>query len=268
MDKKESPMSPSYFLTNKPEGSTPLETLELLRHEKGIDTNVPMTYAGRLDPMAEGLLLILAGDECKKKPEYLGLDKEYEVEVLLGIGSDTGDVLGIVSKRNKNNYTEEVIREKIKLLIGKRSEKYPAFSSKPVNGKPLFMHAKEGTQMGGPAEATKKWIEIPEKNIEIYFIDFLGQETITTSELVNVAIQRIKKVKGDFRQEEIIESWKDLVKSGTDSHQDAFQIIKLRVKSSSGAYMRTLAEKLGESLGTKALAWKIRRTKIGEYNLQ
>lgn len=244
----------------KKEGQTPLEALELLRREKGIDPHTPMTYAGRLDPMAEGLLLILVGDECKKKDEYLGLDKEYEVEILLGIGSDTGDILGMVKNgiKNMEMWDEGMVKEKIQLLIGKRSEKYPMYSSKTVNGKPLFVHTKEGNIED---------VEIPEKEIEIYSVDFLGVSTISPHELVATAIDRIKKVKGDFRQNEIASSWEKLLQSAEKGPIDNFSIIKLQVRSSSGAYMRTLAEKLGELLGTKALAWKIKRTKIGKYSL-
>ena len=256
-----------HFLINKKEGQTPLEVLEQLRREKSIDSVVPMTYAGRLDPMAEGLLLLLVGDECKKKEQYLGLDKEYEIEVLLGVGSDTGDVLGRVEMKSmagSNFYEEvihkEVIHEKLSQLVGERIEKYPAFSSKPINGKPMFTHAKEGSLDRFAID------EIPEKLIEIYSIDFISQQKISIEELIKTAIERISKVKGDFRQNEIIESWQSLKGSNKDSNE--FSIIKIHVKSSSGAYMRTLAQKLGESLGTQALAWKIKRTKIGEYNLE
>lgn len=76
---------PTTALIYKHIGETPLEALERFRREQGIAADVPMTYAGRLDPMAEGLLLILLGEECKNKEKYLGLDKEYEVEVLFGI---------------------------------------------------------------------------------------------------------------------------------------------------------------------------------------
>jgi tRNA U55 pseudouridine synthase TruB len=61
-------------------GETPLEALERFRRmqiEKETDLDskrnwqiVPMTYAGRLDPMAEGELLILIGDECRNKEKY------------------------------------------------------------------------------------------------------------------------------------------------------------------------------------------------------
>ena len=53
---------------------------------------------GRLDPLAEGVLLILIGDECKNKEKYLGLDKEYEVAIIFGISTDTGDALGLATK--------------------------------------------------------------------------------------------------------------------------------------------------------------------------
>jgi len=258
------------YVINKLEGQTPLETLEQLRLDESIDESVPMTYAGRLDPMAEGLLLILVGDECKKKEEYLSLDKEYDVEVLLGVGSDTGDVLGMIENEKnpstrllEENFTAENIKMKLAELIGRRTEKYPAFSSKPINGKPMFMYAKEGSLTNLDEN------EIPQKEIEIYSIDFLGMESVGQDELIGTAIERIKKVKGDFRQTEIIKSWQELGLDVIDNNRsDQFLIIKLHIKSSSGAYMRTLAQKLGESLGTKALAWRIRRTNIGENNLE
>ncbi len=53
-----------------------------------------MAYAGRLDPMASGKLLVLLGEECKVQEKYHGLDKEYEFSLLFGIESDTHDVLG------------------------------------------------------------------------------------------------------------------------------------------------------------------------------
>lgn len=258
-------MNHNYYIINKLEGETPLKSLERLRCEKGIGESVPMTYAGRLDPMAEGLLLVLVGDECKKKDGYLGLDKEYDVEVLLGVGSDAGDVLGVVIPDSNINLrlqdvSSELIQEKIGTLIGKRAEKYPAFSSKPINGKPMFVHARNGDLASFDED------EIPQKEIEIYSIDFLGVEVIKQKELVETAIQRIGKVKGDFRQQEIIESWKDFNLSAANIKR--FAIIKLHVNASSGAYMRTLAQKIGELLGTKAIAWKIKRTKIGDYLLR
>ena len=83
---------------NKQPGETPLEALARYRATRpDLVATTPMTYAGRLDPMASGTLLVLVGDECKNKDAYLGLDKEYEIEVLFGISTDTQDALGIAT---------------------------------------------------------------------------------------------------------------------------------------------------------------------------
>jgi tRNA pseudouridine55 synthase len=82
-------------------GETPLQCLERYRLEAGIEAGVPMTYAGRLDPMAEGDMIILVGEECKGKDKFLPLRKEYEMEVLLGVETDTYDLLGIFQKENE-----------------------------------------------------------------------------------------------------------------------------------------------------------------------
>ena len=70
-------------------GETPLERLERFKKDNSEYANEKMTYAGRLDPMAEGVLIVLVGEECLNKEKYLGLDKEYEFEVLFGFRTDT-----------------------------------------------------------------------------------------------------------------------------------------------------------------------------------
>mgnify|MGYP000153282325 CR=1 FL=1 len=79
----------------KPVGLSPLDIINILKDKSPEYQDVPITYAGRLDPMAEGVLLLLAGDEVHKNEEYQKLDKEYEAEILIGFNTDTYDVLGI-----------------------------------------------------------------------------------------------------------------------------------------------------------------------------
>lgn len=62
-------------------GETPLECLQRFKAEHPEYMEAKMTYLGRLDPMAEGLLLVLVGN-TKDKEKYLSLDKTYEFEVL------------------------------------------------------------------------------------------------------------------------------------------------------------------------------------------
>lgn len=227
-------------------GETPLEALERLRIEKGISKDTPMTYAGRLDPMAEGELLILVGEECKDKEKYLGLDKEYEVEIVFGISTDTYDALGVPIKSTNSSGKE--IEIDLNKYVGRFKQEYPAYSSKTVNGKQLHELARAG-------ELPK---EMPRKEVEIYSIEQVNKGTITAADLKRRIGESIKKVKGDFRQEEIIERWEEVLSDVSEQ----FEMLTIKVKCSSGTYMRSLAEQMGKERGSMAFALRIKRTRI------
>ena len=62
----------------KQRGETPLECLERFRCQRLPLTHEKMTYLGRLDPMAEGVLLVGSGEEDtkqKRREEFFSLDK-------------------------------------------------------------------------------------------------------------------------------------------------------------------------------------------------
>lgn len=255
---------PKWVVLHKKRGQTPLEVLSALKSAHPELADVPMSYAGRLDPMAEGKLLVLIGDECKRQNKYTKLDKEYEIEVLLGMKTDTGDVLGLpeYSKEQKKK-NQKQIRAALQHELGSHSRKYPKFSSKTVNGKPLFLYSLEGTL---------DTILIPEHIETIYTIQNLESYQLNTAQL-STRIQELlsevprsdepSKVLGaDFRQDEVRAKWIELFRAVPDQE---FMILRLRVACGSGSYMRTLAERIGASLGTNALALSINRTKIGKY---
>ena len=54
----------------KPQGVTPLELIDRFRQKHPEYKDEKLGYAGRLDPMAEGILLVLVGDENKKRKTY------------------------------------------------------------------------------------------------------------------------------------------------------------------------------------------------------
>lgn len=237
-----------YFFIEKKEGETPLEVLEKYKIDNPDYSDIKMTYAGRLDPMACGKLLVLFGEECKKKDEYLGLDKEYEFEVMFGVSTDTYDILGFVDESGETKIDEESIKSVLNEFEVKFMQDYPAYSSKTVDGKPLFQYARDGDSAS-----------IPQKEVEIYNLEFLGFEKKLVKYLEKEILERIKKVKGDFRQEETMQKWKEFFEKHKDKE---FCFAKFRTKVSSGTYIRSLSHRMGDRLGTKALAYKIKRTKI------
>ena len=140
-------MPPKYVTFYKKQGQTPLEVIDELKANHKDWASLPMTYAGRLDPMAEGLMIILIGEECKNKEKYLGLDKVYEFEILFGFESDTFDLLGLVKDNEQKEKIElfdsESFKETLNSFIGKQIQKYPSYSSKTVDGESLFSLAKK-----------------------------------------------------------------------------------------------------------------------------
>jgi tRNA pseudouridine(55) synthase len=255
----------NHVVLNKKPGQTPLKAIQEWKAAHAEYAEVPASVAGRLDPMATGLLLVLLGDECKKKDEYTNLDKEYEVEVLLDIGSDTGDVLGLVTEDDTNTEPNaDTLQMVLKNELGTHTHPYPAFSSKTVNGTPLFIYALQGTLDS---------ISIPEHEETFHTIELLSLNSLPLGKLQ----QRIKemlavapisdepsKVLGaDFRIHAVRNSWQTVFLQPERS----YTLLKLRVVCGSGAYMRTLAQRIGASLNTNALALSIHRTRVGPYTI-
>ncbi|HYF28739.1 MAG TPA: hypothetical protein VEA36_00025 [Candidatus Paceibacterota bacterium] len=236
-------------------GETPLRALEAWRAASPAYAGIPASYAGRLDPMASGKLLILLGDECKKQERYTGLDKEYEIEVLLDIGTDTGDVLGVPTYVGTK--TSVVPDAALRAVTGAHVVPYPAFSSRTVNGKPLFLHTLEGNP-----------IKIPTHEETVYRIRRLSESRVSKEDL-KARIEDLltyaprsdepsKALGADFRQDEIREAWGAVFAQMPDR---SFTILRLRVTCASGTYMRTLASRFG----AQGLALSIHRTKIGQF---
>jgi tRNA pseudouridine(55) synthase len=212
--------------------------------------------------MASGKLLILVGDECKVQEKYHSLDKEYEVEVLFGVGGDTGDVLGIVTPCSEKSLPEGALRFVEKKLTGKITLPYPHFSSKTVRGKPLHTWTLEGRLHE---------IEVPVKESTIHKLSFRGLRTIGKDEVLESVRKKIetipevtdpKKALGeDFRRDAVRASW-DAV---AENPRTEYHILSFTCIASSGTYMRSLGERIAEELGTCGLAYSIHRTRIGRY---
>ncbi len=238
-------------------GETPRERLERLRKEKPQYAHEVLSYAGRLDPMAEGVLICLVGAENKKRDSYLDLSKEYVLDVLFGFSTDSYDVLGKVRDAAEPvGLKIEDIRQALNEFRGKVPQTYPPFSSKPVDGSPLWSWAR-----GGAIEA----LLLPQRTVTVYQIDIEKTYKVKEADLLSYIETSVGKVQGDFRQEETLRLWnQNLMKEG----KREFPCVSIRVACSSGTYMRSIANRLGEELELPALALHILRTKVGEFTAE
>jgi tRNA pseudouridine55 synthase len=195
-------------------------------------------------------MIYLAGEEIKNKDKYLELEKEYECEVLVGIETDTYDILGIPVAGKACKISNEILHAELAKLLGENTFSYPPYSSKTVNGKPLFIYAREGKL---------NEIEIPTRIMELKSFEIINERNTNGEEIFNYIKNITDIVKGDFRQDEIVKSWEKVLE------KKQYQIFKISLSVSSGTYIRTLVHMLGESLGTGAVVYSLERTKLGVY---
>lgn len=255
-------MLPRTITVHKKVGETPLTALERLRTLRPELDGVPLAYAGRLDPMASGLLLVLVGEECKRQERYRGLDKEYEIQVVLGLGSDTGDVLGLVESGGVYPIpSQKEVMHVLASEVGEFERPYPAYSSKTVDGVPLFYRSLEGTLPD----------TLPTHRERLYSLSLVSIEQVDKQELYERVQEKLnlapttnepsKALGADFRIQAVRESWM----KAQQECQSPLAVLTVRVVAGSGSYMRSLASRLGAAFETKGLALSIHRTKIGRY---
>jgi tRNA pseudouridine55 synthase len=236
----------------KPQGLTPLEAIGAFRIQSPEYEGVPLTYAGRLDPMAEGLLLLLSGSDIKDKEKYLDMDKTYQVEFLLGFSTDSYDLLGITQASSAPHEASADIEQAIQNLKGSRQLPVPPYSSKPVGGKPLFMWARE--------ERLSE-IEIPYHEASVLELSYLGKSEMSGEKLLVEITERIGNVGGDFRQAESLKSWEHEIDPSR-----TYALYKLSLKVTSGTYIRSIIHHLGKDLGVGACIFSLTRTSIGLFS--
>lgn len=257
--------TPHFIVLEKEVGETPLACLEAYRANHPELAGVPMAYAGRLDPMASGKLLLLLGDECKHQKKYHGLDKEYEFTVLFGISSDTGDVLGRLAYGEPSAPpAPDTLRAIAHTYSGTAlSFPYPAYSSKTVQGKPLHVWA---------SEKLLHTITIPHYTGTLYTLSLIESTIKTGAEIAREARTKIdtipevtderKALGNDFRRTDVRADWE---RFASEHGSDRFVLATFRARCSSGMYMRTLAEEIARAVGARGLAYAIHRTRIGIY---
>ena len=239
----------SFILEYKPIGMTPNEQMDILKKKYSINK---LCFVGRLDPMAHGLMIYLKNDECKFMNKYLSSKKTYKFKILFGIETDSYDILGKIITNHSRSIDESSLTNLIKTLKGKHNQKFPPFSSKRVDGKPLWEHMINGTI---------DQIDIPSKQINISQIYLNKFGKIGKQRILEIVNQKINDLKSEgFRKKEILSDWKLI-------EDQSYFIGEITAEVSSGTYIRSLCHTIGKELNSVAIAFDILRTKIDNYEL-
>jgi tRNA pseudouridine55 synthase len=155
----------------KPRGITSFDVVFKVRKALGIKK---VGHAGTLDPLAEGVLIVLTDKDTKKQSEFMNMEKEYIAEVGFGIYSETYDMEKLpkfVSELPPEKLKNE-IDVVLKKFIGKQMQEVPMYSAVSVDGQRLYKLARKG----------KTLEKVPSKEITIRSIELLdiGEKEIQT----------------------------------------------------------------------------------------
>ncbi len=156
------------LVLNKPTGPTSAACLDQI---KRICRQPRIGHAGTLDPLANGVLVVLLGQGTKLSPYLTGADKTYVGELKLGETTDTYDSQGaVVSQTDWSHLTAEDVTAAVLQWKEDTTQEVPAYSAAKHQGEPLHKLAREGRE-----------VPVKVKEIEIFAAEVLTMDLPYTS---------------------------------------------------------------------------------------
>ncbi len=149
-----------FLIIDKNSGMTSYDVIKRL---KKIDSFRKIGYIGTLDRNATGILPVALNEGVKLIPFLENGEKKYVGRFVLGVTTDTFDMEGVkTSETEVPPFDTAVIQETLARFRGRITQKVPVYSSKKVEGKPLYKWVRQGLA-----------IEPPQKEVEVYDVNFL-----------------------------------------------------------------------------------------------
>ncbi len=151
------------LLLDKPAGIT--SNLALQKVKKLLNAT-KAGHTGSLDPLATGMLIICFGQATKISNYLLTADKHYDVTLMLGVTTDTGDADGRVLKRqDASSIAADDINKNIKFFTGYIEQVPPMFSAIKYHGIRLHKLARQGIE-----------VERQSRKVQIYNFELIHRE--------------------------------------------------------------------------------------------
>lgn len=134
---------------------------------------------GTLDPLATGVLPILIGNATKTQVFIQDHDKEYIATMKFGMKTDTLDITGNVIFTNDIKIDEPSFIKVLDKFKGRIKQKPPMFSAIKKNGQKLYELARRG-----------EFIDLEERDIEIFNIDIINFDYLNQTASIKVACSK------------------------------------------------------------------------------
>ena len=228
------------LLVDKPAGLSSFGVVGRVRYflSQRAGHKVKVGHTGTLDPFATGLLILLTGKATKRSNEFLKLDKEYVATVKFGFVSTTGDTEGEITPYGGRSSGLSLQADS---LNEARKPQLPLNEVIPPSQDTISKLLSESFT-GEITQTPPAYSAIKINGQRAYKLARAGKQVEMPSREVTIYEIEILEYK-----------WSELV---------------LRVKCSSGTYIRSLAADIGEALGVGAYLTALRRTKVGVYGVE
>ena len=147
------------IVVNKEKGYTSRDVVNIVGKHLGTKK---IGHTGTLDPIAEGVLVLVIG-KYTKLTDYLTSEyKEYIAEFVLGYETDTLDNTGKIINTCEKKVSKEEIEKVVNSFCGKYNQEVPKYSAVKINGKKLYEYARENIE-----------VKLPKREVEISNIELI-----------------------------------------------------------------------------------------------
>jgi tRNA pseudouridine(55) synthase len=214
----------------------------------------PTTHTGTLDPMAEGVLVCLTGEDRFNKEQHATVTKEYLFSILVGFSTDSHDLLGIITEKKpiKLSTIDQNILNK---LVGNYEQIIPTFSAKRVEGQSFFDFAKDN-----------KVLPKKVQSIEVKSLVLIKKHIVSGAELLQHIEDTIPQIEGNFRQNDILVQWQQQLLTSHDTTN--YSLLTFKTITSKRTYIRGMVRDLSQLIGIPMTTFHIKRTRNGAYHIK
>lgn len=221
------------IVVDKPGGMTSHDVVARIRRLAGTRR---VGHAGTLDPMATGVLVVGVEKATRLLGHLTLTDKEYQATIRLGQATDTGDAEGTVIPAGPAGQPTSARLTAARLTLAQVQEAAAALTG--------------DIQQVPPAVSA-----IKVAGRRAYQLTREGTPPVLEPRPVTVwsfTVQAVRPAPG----------------AGPDGGPGELLDADVEVRCSSGTYIRALARDMGEALGVGGHLTRLRRTRVGPYDLR
>jgi tRNA pseudouridine55 synthase len=234
------------IVVDKPGGMTSHDVVARIRRLAGTRR---VGHAGTLDPMATGVLVVGVEKATRLLGHLTLTEKEYQATIRLGQATDTGDAEGTVltpgtPARPAGRLTRAQVEAAAAALTGEIQQVPPAVSAIKVAGRRAYQLAREGAPPVLPPRPVTVWS---------FTVQALRPVSAVPAAGVPAGGARPDGAPADG--------------APADGAPGDLLDVDVEVRCSSGTYIRALARDMGDALGVGGHLTRLRRTRVGPYDL-